>query len=71
MTLTLTLTICPYVPVRVTRCALVAHRYILMRLLATKPHTATGLTFIALSVSLWADLANHVFDGVRLVGFKS
>ena len=28
-------------------------------------------TFIPLSVSLWIDLANPVFDGVGLAGFKS
>ena len=28
-------------------------------------------TFILLSVSLWNDLANPVFDGVGLAGFKS
>ena len=28
-------------------------------------------TFITLSVSLWNDLANPVFDGVGLAGFKS
>ena len=53
----------PYVPVRVTRGALVAHRftYALPRC----------RTFISLSVSLWNDLANPVFDGVGLAGFKS
>ena len=29
------------------------------------------MTFISLSVSLWNDLANPVFDGVGLMGFKS
>ena len=28
-------------------------------------------TFIPLSVSLWNDLGDHVFDGVGLMGFKS
>ena len=28
-------------------------------------------TFIPFSVSLWNDLANPVFDGVGLAGFKS
>ena len=28
-------------------------------------------TFIPLSVSIWNDLANPVFDGVGLAGFKS
>ena len=49
----------PYVPVRVTRGALAAHRCQYSR------------TFILHSVSLWNDLANPVFDGVGLSGFKS
>ena len=59
----------PYVPVRVTRGALVAHRYTY-----APPRCTTSqysMTFIALSVSLWNDLANPVFDGVELAGFKS
>ena len=58
-----------YVPARVTRCALVAHRYTY-----AQPHCRTlqdSRTFIPFSVSLWNDLANPVFDGVGLVGFKS
>ena len=59
----------PYVPVRVTRGALVAHRY------TYAPHRCRTLqyssTFILSSVSLWNDLANPVFDGVGLAGFKS
>ena len=35
----------PYVPVRVTRDALMAHRYILMRRLAAEPHSTAGLLF--------------------------
>ena len=35
----------PYVPVGVTRCALVTHRYIHMRLLAAEPRSAAGLVF--------------------------
>ena len=61
----------PYVPVRVTRGALVAHRY-------TKsyapPRCRTlqySRTFIPFSVSLWNDLAIPAFDGVGLPGFKS
>ena len=58
-----------YVPVRVTRGALVAHRYTYApprcRILQYRR------TFIHFSVSLWNDLANPVFDGVGLVGFKS
>ena len=59
----------PYVPVRVTRGALVTHRYTYAR-----PRCRTSqysMTFIPLSVSLWNDLANPVFDGVGLAGFKS
>ena len=59
----------PYVPVRVTRGALVAHRYTY-----APPRCRTSQysrTFITLSVSLWNDLANPVFDGVGLAGFKS
>ena len=59
----------PYVPVRVTRGALVAHRYTY-----APPRCRTSQynrTFIPLSVSIWNDLANAVFDGVGLAGFKS
>ena len=52
----------PYVPVQVTRGALVAHRYTY-----APPRCRTSQysrTFILLSVSLWNDLANPVFDGV-------
>ena len=55
-----------YLPVRVTRGALVAHRYTY-----APPRCRTlqySRTFIAFSVSLWNNLANPVFDGV---GFKS
>ena len=58
-----------YVPAQVTRCALVAHRYTY-----APPRCRTlqySRTFIPFSVSLWNDLANRVFDGVRLAGFKS
>ena len=53
----------------VTRGALVAHRYTY-----APPRCRTSLyrrTFIPRSVSLWNDLANPVFDGVGLAGFKS
>ena len=53
----------PYVPVRVT------HRYTY-----ASPRCRTSQyrrTFIRLSVSLWNDLANSVFDGVGLACFKS
>ena len=59
----------PYVPVRVTRGALVTHRYTY-----APPRCRTSQysrTFIPLSASLWNDLANPVFDGVGQVGFKS
>ena len=59
----------PYVPVRVTRGALVAHRY------TYAPHRCRtsqySMIFIPLSVSLWNNLANPVFDGMGLAGFKS
>ena len=59
----------PYVPARVTRGALVAHRYTY-----AKPRCRTlqySRTFIPFSVSLWNDLASSVFDGVALAVFKS
>ena len=59
----------PYVPVRVTRGALVAHRYTY-----APPRCRTlqyNRTFIPFSVSLWNDLANPVLDSVELAGFKS
>ena len=59
----------PYVPVRGTRGASVAHRYTY-----APPRCRTSQyykTFVPLSVSLWDNLADPVFDGVGLVGFKS
>ena len=59
----------PYVPVRVTRCALVAHWHTY-----APPHCRTlqyRRTFVPLSVSLCNDLADPVFDGVGLVGLNS
>ena len=57
----------PYVPVRVARGALVAHRYTF-----GPPRCRTSSrTFVPLSVSLWNDLADPVFDDVGLAGFKS
>ena len=59
----------PYVPERVTRSVLGAHRYTY-----APPRCRTlqySRTFIPFSVSLWNDLASPIFDGVRLVGFKS
>ena len=50
----------PYVPVRVTRGALVAHRftYAPPRCRTSQYHRI----FVSLSVSLWNDLADPVFD---------
>ena len=59
----------PHVPVRVTCGALFAHRYTY-----APPRCRTlqyRRTFIHLSVSLLNDLADAVFDGVGLEGFKS
>ena len=59
----------PYVSVRVTRGALVAHRYTY-----APPRCRTSQysrTFVPLSVSLWNDLADPVLDDVGLAGFKS
>ena len=59
----------PYVPVPVTRCDVIAHRYSY-----GPPRCRTSQyrpTFIPLSVSLWNDLSAPVFDGVGLVGFRS
>ena len=59
----------PYVPARVTRGTLFAHRYTY-----AQPRCRTlqySRTFIPFSVSLWNDLASSVFDGVGLAGFKS
>ena len=59
----------PYVPARVTRGALVSHRYTY-----APPHCRTlqfSMTFIPFSVSLWYDLFHPVFDGLGLAGFKS
>ena len=58
-----------YVPVRVTRGAVIAHRLTYM-----PPSCRTSQyrrTFIPLSISLWNDLSDPVFDGVVLAGFKS
>ena len=59
----------PYVPVRVTRGVLVAHRYTY-----APPRCRTSQyrrPFVSFSVSLLNDLADPVFDGVGLAGFKS
>ena len=59
----------PHVPVRVTRGALVAHRYTYAPPGCRTPQYSR--TFIPISVSLWNDLANPIFDGVGLAGFNS
>ena len=59
----------PYAPVRVTRGAVIAHRYTY-----APPCCRTSQysrTFIPFSVSLWNDLRDPVCDGVGLAGFKS
>ena len=58
----------PYVPVRVTSGALVAHRYTYASLRCRTLQYSR--TFIPLSLSLWNDLAYPIFDGVGLAGFK-
>ena len=58
-----------YVPMRVTRGAVIAHRCI-----SAPPRCITSQyrrTSIPLSVSLRNDLSDSVFDGVGLAGFKS
>ena len=59
----------PYLPVGVTRDALVAHRYTYAP--PRCKNSQYRSSFIPLSVSLWNDLADPVFDGVGLAGFKS
>ena len=57
------------VPACATRGALVAHEYSF-----APPRCRTSQyrrTFVPLSVSLWNDLSNPVFDGVGLAGLKS
>ena len=59
----------PYVPVRVTRGAVITPRYTY-----APPRCRTSQdrrTFIQLSVALWNDLSDSVFEGVGLAGFKS
>ena len=58
----------PYVPVRVTRSAMVAHRYTYA---PSRYRTSQyRRTFVLISVSLWNDLADSVFGGVGLAEFK-
>ena len=59
----------PYVPVCVTCGAVISHRYTY-----APPRCRTSQyksTFIPISVSLWNDLGDPLFDGVGLAGFKS
>ena len=59
----------PYVPLRVTGGAVIAHRFTY-----APPRCRTSQysqTFIPLSLSLWNDLSDPMFDGVGLAGFKS
>ena len=59
----------PYVPVRVTLGAVIVHRYTY-----APPGSRTShyrMTFIPLSVSLWNNLGDPVFDGVWLMGVNS
>ena len=59
----------PNVPARVTGGSLVAHRHSF-----APPRCRTSQyrrSFVPLSVSLWSDLSDPVFDGVGLAGFKS
>ena len=58
-----------YVTVRITRGCLPAHRCTCAGLRFTT--FQYRMIFILLSVPLWHDLADTVFDGVRLEGFKS
>ena len=59
----------PYVRVLVSRCALVAHRYTYAPLRCRTSRYRR--TYIPLSVSLYNDLFDPVFDVVGLAGFKS
>ena len=56
----------PYVPARVTLAAH-GHSFVPPRC-RTSPYRRS---FVPLSVSLWNDLSDPVFDGVGLAGFKS
>ena len=58
-----------YVPALVTRGDLVAHRHSF-----TPPSCTTSQchrSLVPLSVSLWNNLSDLLFDGVGLAGFKS
>ena len=55
----------PDVPVRIRRGAVIAHRY------TYAPPRCRMQDFYSISVSLWNDLGDPVFDGVGHIGFKS
>ena len=58
----------PYVPAPVARGTFVAHRHSI-----AIPRCRTSQyrrSFVPLSVSLWYDLSDPVFDGVGLAGFN-
>ena len=56
-----------YVPSRVTRGAMVAHRHSCAPSRCRTSHYRR--TFVSLSASLWNHLCDPVFDGVGLEGF--
>ena len=58
----------PHVPVRVTRAAVIAHRYAYAPSLCriTQYHRTI---ILLLSVSLWNNLGDPEFDGEGLAGF--
>ena len=59
----------PYVPVRVTRGAVIAHGYTYAPLrCGTSQYSGT---FILFSVSLWNDLSDRAFHSAGLADFKS
>ena len=58
----------PYVPVCYTRCCDRTWVHLCSSSLKNSQYL---ITFISLSVSLWNDLCDPVFDGVGLTGFKS
>ena len=56
-----------YVPLRVTRGALIAHLYT-----RAPPRRSSSQDFYSfVGISLWNDLGNPVFDGIGLASFKS
>ena len=59
----------PHAPARVTRGALVAHRHSFAPIRCRTYQYRRS--FVPLSVSLWNDLSDPVYDGVGLAGFKS